>query len=105
MVIHGGDPSGTGLGTPGYFIPAEIDPSLSFDQPGMVAMVSSGPGTNGSQFLINLATTSELSGANTIFGRVIEGMEILQGLGRRDPLIDLLSEPEIIIHDVEIEVQ
>jgi peptidylprolyl isomerase len=104
-VIHGGDPSGTGLGNPGYFIPNEIDPSLTFDQAGMVAMVSSGPGTNGSQFLINLATSTELTGSNTIFGRVIEGFEILQGLERRDPLINLLDEPDIVILEVEIEVQ
>lgn len=104
-VVHGGDPSGTGLGFPGYFIPNEIDASLTFNQPGMVAMVSSGPGTNGSQFLINLATSTELTGSNTIFGRVIEGLDILQGLGPRDPLPDLLVEPEIVILDIEIEVQ
>lgn len=104
-VVHGGDPSGTGLGFPGYFIPNEIDPSLTFNQPGMVAMVSSGPGTNGSQFLINLATSTELTGSNTIFGRVIEGLEILQSLGPRDPLINLLDEPEIVIMNLEIEVQ
>jgi cyclophilin family peptidyl-prolyl cis-trans isomerase/protein-disulfide isomerase len=104
-VVHGGDPSGTGLGFPGYFTPNEVDPSLTFNQAGMVAMVSSGPGTNGSQFLINLATSSEITGSNTIFGRVIEGLELLQDLESRDPLLDLLDEPEIVVLDVEIEVQ
>lgn len=104
-VVHGGDPTGTGLGYPGYFIPNEIDPSLTFDRPGMVAMVSSGPGTNGSQFLINLATSDQLAGSNTIFGRVISGLEILQNLGPRDPLLNVLDEPDIVIEDVEIEVQ
>ena len=79
-----GDPSGTGKGNPGYYIITEIDPSLTFDKPGMVAMVNSGPDTSGSQFFITYAPTTQYNGKYTIFGQVLSGMEVLKQLTPRD---------------------
>jgi cyclophilin family peptidyl-prolyl cis-trans isomerase len=79
-----GDPSGTGKGNPGYYIITEIDPSLTFDKPGMVAMVNSGPDTGGSQFFITYAPTTQYNGQYTIFGEVLSGMEVLGQLTPRD---------------------
>lgn len=104
-IVETGDPSGTGLGDPGYHFVTEIDAALTFDQVGMVALVSAGPDTNGSQFMINLQPIPELNGERTIFGRVIQGLDLLQNLEQRDPLLDLLTEPEEIILSVTIEEQ
>jgi len=79
-----GDPSGTGKGNPGYYIITEIDPSLTFDRPGMVAMVNSGPDTSGSQFFISYAPATQYNGQYTIFGEVLRGMEVLKQLTPRD---------------------
>jgi cyclophilin family peptidyl-prolyl cis-trans isomerase len=98
-----GDPSGTGLGGPGYFFATELDPSLEFDQPGVVALSSAGFGTNGSQFLISLGPLPQFTGSLTIFGQVRSGLEILEALPRRDPLFDLLNPPGATILSVTIE--
>jgi cyclophilin family peptidyl-prolyl cis-trans isomerase/protein-disulfide isomerase len=79
-----GDPSGTGKGNPGYYIITEIDPSLTFDRPGRVAMVNSGPDTSGSQFFITYAPTTQFNGQYTIFGEVLSGMDVLKKLTPRD---------------------
>ena len=79
-----GDPSGTGKGNPGYYIITEIDPSLTFDKPGMVAMVNSGPDTSGSQFFITYGPTTQYNGQYTIFGEVLSGMDVLKQLTPRD---------------------
>ncbi len=80
-----GDPSDSGFGNPGYFFQSEMPASLSFDQPGMVAMANSGPNTNASQFFITEAAAPDMNGQYTIFGKVIRGMEILTSLTVRDP--------------------
>ena len=79
-----GDPSGSGKGTPGYYVITEITPSLTFNRPGMVAMVNSGPDTSGSQFFITYAPTAQYDGSYTIFGQVLTGMEVLQSLTSRN---------------------
>lgn len=75
FVAQTGDPSGTGMGGPGYQLPNEIDPARSHNSAGVVAMANSGPDTNGSQWYITYGQTTQLDGAYTIFGQVIEGME------------------------------
>ena len=79
-----GDPSGSGKGTPGYYVITEITPSLTFNKPGMVAMVNSGPDTSGSQFFITYAPTAQYDGNYTIFGQVLTGMDVLQSLTERN---------------------
>lgn len=103
--VVGGDPTATGFGGPGYFTRDEIDPGLSFDRPGRVAMMSSGPDTNGSQFAITLESMPEWDGSRSIFGQVIDGLSLLSTLDERDPLVDLLADPPNKIINVEIEVQ
>ncbi|GAB4505714.1 MAG: hypothetical protein Fur0043_27110 [Anaerolineales bacterium] len=85
FVAQTGDPSGTGQGNPGYLFQSELDPSLSFDGPGVLAMANSGPDTNGSQFFITLAAAPHLNGQYTIFGRVLRGLDVLQSLTPRNP--------------------
>jgi cyclophilin family peptidyl-prolyl cis-trans isomerase len=84
FMAQGGDPTGTGSGGPGYQFEDEFS-DLTFDKPGLLAMANSGPNTNGSQFFITYAPTPHLNGLHTIFGEVIEGMDIVNNLTRRDP--------------------
>jgi cyclophilin family peptidyl-prolyl cis-trans isomerase len=85
FVAQTGDPSGTGFGGPGYTIPNEIDETLAHDEAGTVAMANSGPDTNGSQWYITYAEASQLDGGYTIFGRVVEGMDVVERITPRDP--------------------
>ena len=88
FMIQGGDPSGTGMGGPGYKFQDETKGSPhNFDQPGKLAMANSGPNTNGSQFFITVAPTSWLTGKHTIFGEVIEGQDIVNKISnvQRNP--------------------
>ena len=103
--VRTGDPSGTGLGGPGYFLPDEIDRDLDFDQSGIVALTSTGPNTNGSQFFITLSPMPELNGSRTIFGRVVRGLDLLLELELRDSLEDLLTPPQAYIESIRIEVK
>ena len=84
FMAQGGDPTGTGTGGPGYQFEDEFS-DLTFDKPGLLAMANSGPNTNGSQFFITYAPTPHLNGLHTIFGQVVEGMEVVNGITRRDP--------------------
>ncbi len=85
FVAQPGDPSGTGRGGPGYMIPNEIDRSLSHNEKGVVAMANAGPDTNGSQWYITYGVGSQLDGSYTIFGKVIEGMDVVEAITPRDP--------------------
>lgn len=85
FVAQTGDPSGTGYGSPGYAFDNEISPDLIYDKPGMVGMANAGPGSNGSQFFITMAPVEQLNGGYTIFGHVVEGMEVVESLTARDP--------------------
>lgn len=83
FMIQGGDPDGNGTGGPGYMFEDEFTPE-EFDGPGILAMANRGPDTNGSQFFITHAATPWLNGAHTIFGRVTEGMDIVDAIANVD---------------------
>lgn len=82
FVIQGGDPTGTGSGGPGYKFPDEIVDTLSHDSKGILSMANAGPGTNGSQFFVTLAPTPNLDGRHTVFGKVVEGQEVVDSIGK-----------------------
>jgi cyclophilin family peptidyl-prolyl cis-trans isomerase len=84
FMAQGGDPTGTGMGGPGYQFQNE-DSNLTFDKAGVVAMANAGRDTNGSQFFITFGPAPQLNGGYTIFGQVIEGMDVVNGITRRDP--------------------
>lgn len=103
LVVQGGDPSSSGLGGPGYIFSDEVDPSLRFDKAGVLAMTNPSPNNNGSQFFITYAALPELDGQYTIFGQVIEGMEVLNSLRPRNPETDEILLPADKLISVTIE--
>ena len=100
FMAQGGDPTGTGGGGPGYNFDDEVDNDLSFDRQGLLAMANAGPGTNGSQFFITYAPTPHLTGKHTIFGEVIQGMDVALAIPPRDPQRD--NDPGVVIESISI---
>ena len=98
FVAQAGDPSNSSLGGPGYQFTNEVTPALRFDKPGVLGMANSGNNDNGSQFFITYAPVPDLDGKYTIFGQVIEGMDVLSSLRPRNPSSDqILVTPDAII--------
>jgi peptidyl-prolyl cis-trans isomerase A (cyclophilin A) len=102
FMIQGGDPLGNGRGGPGYQFEDEVDGPHRFDRPGYLAMANAGPNTNGSQFFITQVPTPWLDGKHTIFGEVVEGMEVVDAIAAADrgpgdrPVEDLRLERVVI---------
>ncbi|PKV49987.1 peptidylprolyl isomerase [Aquimarina sp. MAR_2010_214] len=86
FMIQGGDPQGTGAGGPGYQFDDEIHSDLKHDGPGVLSMANAGPGTNGSQFFITHVETSWLDGKHTVFGKVVEGLEVVNTIEQGDEI-------------------
>jgi peptidyl-prolyl cis-trans isomerase A (cyclophilin A) len=102
FMIQGGDPLGTGTGGPGYSFEDEVSGPRRFDRPGYLAMANAGPNTNGSQFFITQVPTPWLDGKHTIFGEVVDGMEVVDAIAgserdaRDRPLQELRVERVVI---------
>ena len=100
FVIQGGDPKGDGTGGPGYTLPDEINSHKN--DPGAVAMANAGPGTDGSQFFVDLTQQPNLDGKYTVFGQVTSGLDVVKQIGQtpRDPKSP--SAPAVTIESVTI---
>ena len=100
FMLQGGDPTGTGMGGPGYQFGDEIHPELTFQEPYKLAMANAGPGTNGSQFFITVAPTTWLHGKHTVFGdvvdedsrKVVDKIGLVATDGRDRPLDDVVIQ-------------
>jgi len=104
FMIQGGDPSGTGMGGPGYKFQDETKGSPhKFDNPGKLAMANSGPGTNGSQFFITVAPTTWLTGNHTIFGEVVEGQDVVDKITASPRNRQDKPNTDIVLESVKIE--
>jgi cyclophilin family peptidyl-prolyl cis-trans isomerase/photosystem II stability/assembly factor-like uncharacterized protein len=101
FVAQGGDPGGQGIGGPGYEFADEFDCALTYDQPGRLGMANGGPDTNGSQFFITYVATPHLDGAHSLFGQLIDGMDVLLQLKPRDPA-ENPTEPGTALNRVDI---
>jgi FKBP-type peptidyl-prolyl cis-trans isomerase len=86
FMVQGGDPQGTGAGGPGYQFADEFHPELRHDTPGVLSMANAGPGTNGSQFFITHIETAWLDDKHTVFGKVIEGQDIVDAIAQGDEI-------------------
>jgi cyclophilin family peptidyl-prolyl cis-trans isomerase len=86
FVVQGGDPLGTGEGGPGYTFPDEFAPGLRHDAAGILSMANSGPDTNGSQFFLTLGPVNRLNYLHSVFGRVVEGLEVLPTIKAGDTM-------------------
>ena len=103
FMIQGGDPTGSGRGGPGYTIPDEFHPELKHTGEGILSMANAGPNTGGSQFFITLDATSWLDGKHAVFGKVVEGMDVVRAIGSSPTGPGDRPLKEVVMESVSIE--
>ncbi len=103
FMIQGGCPKGTGTGGPGYNIRDEFHPELRHDSEGVVSMANAGPNTGGSQFFITLVATPWLDDRHAVFGKVVQGMEVVKEIGSTETDASDRPTVDVVIERVTIE--
>ena len=103
FMIQAGDPLGSGRGGPGYTFEDEVGGPHRFDGPGYLAMANAGPNTNGSQFFITEVATPWLDGKHTIFGKVVDGMEVVRAIARSDRDGNDRPREDVVVQRIDIE--
>ncbi len=104
FMIQAGDPKGDGTGGPGYEIPDEFSPQLKHNSKGILSMANAGPNTGGSQFFITLAPTTWLDGKHAIFGKVVEGIDVVEAIGKVQTGENDRPVSDIIIQKITVNI-